>query len=249
MTKRRIVTLSAITAAAVLVGAFCIVYYMTRLSPNAVLMYHCIAEPPVGADSDLYVSPEQFENQLIQLGKLHYTTGFASDFGQDNVAILTFDDGYADFYYNAYPILNKYNAKATVFLIVSLVGYDGYLTWDMIREMSSSGLVQFGSHTMLHTKLDTISGYLLEYELGESKRVIEKMTGQEVCAVCYPNGAYNDEVLEIAANYYTHGFTTLIPRRCDTEAEMLAIRRCGVAYGCGEEEFMSLLVPESEQGE
>jgi len=238
--------ISAVVCAFILVTAACTVYYMTRLSPNAVLMYHCIAEPPEGADSDLYVSPEQFEAQLLLLKKMHYTTGFASDFGKDNTAILTFDDGYADFYYNAYPILKKHGAKATVFLIVSLVGYDGYLTWDMVREMAESGLVRFGSHTMLHTKLDTISGDLLEYELGESKRRIEEMTGSEVCAVCYPNGAYNAEVLEIAAKYYTHGFTTLIPRRCDGEEEMLAVRRCGIAYGCVGDEFAALVTENAE---
>jgi len=62
--KRRIAVISAVVCAFILVTAACTVYYMTRLSPNAVLMYHCIAEPPEGADSDLYVSPEQFEALL-----------------------------------------------------------------------------------------------------------------------------------------------------------------------------------------
>ena len=245
MTRKRIIILASVIGAVVVAVTAGAVWYMTRLSPNAVLMYHCIDEVPqivydVGGNVDLYVTPSEFEAQLKWLNKMGYTTGFASDCGKANTAILTFDDGYADFYRNAYPLLKKYNAKATVFLIASLIGKDGYLDAEMIREMADSGLVEFHSHTVLHTKLDTISGELLSWELAESKRRIETITGCEVYAICYPNGAYNDEVLEIAAKFYTHGFTTIAPKRYDSE-NPLAIRRMGVGNGCGEEEFRGLV--------
>ena len=222
------------------------VWYMTRLEPNAVLMYHCISEVPqivydVGGNVDLYVTPKEFEDQLRWLKFRGVHTGFVCDYGEPNTALLTFDDGYSDFYYNAYPLLKKYNMKATVFVIVSMVGMDGYLTEDMMREMTDSGLVELQSHTMLHTKLDTITGELLRYELAESKSRIESVTGREVYAVCYPNGAYNDEVKSIAAEYYTHGFTTIAPRRSDDVTDMHAIGRFGVIIGCGYDEFVGML--------
>jgi len=64
--------------------------------------------------------------------------------------ILTFDDGYENFYTNAYPILRKYNYKAIAFIPTGLVNNSGYLSWDEIKNISSEGLVYFANHTWSH---------------------------------------------------------------------------------------------------
>lgn len=65
-----------------------------------------------------------------------------------NPILITFDDGYEDNYKNAYPILKKYNAKATIFVIGSYVGKEGnYLNWNQIKEMSESEVIDIASHS------------------------------------------------------------------------------------------------------
>ncbi|UHR02224.1 polysaccharide deacetylase family protein [Peptoniphilus sp. GNH] len=61
--------------------------------------------------------------------------------------LITFDDGYKDNYTNVLPILKKYKARATVFVIGSKVGTPGYLSWQDIREMYESGCFDIESHS------------------------------------------------------------------------------------------------------
>ncbi len=69
----------------------------------------------------------------------------------ENSILITFDDGYRNNYTNAFPILKKYNIKATIFLNTEYIGKDrSYLEWDEIREMYESGLVDFQMHTYSH---------------------------------------------------------------------------------------------------
>jgi len=78
-----------------------------------------------------------------------YDTLYAGLKGQTKLPakpiILTFDDGYIDFYVNAFPILRKYNLNATEFIPTGLIDTAYYLHWEQIKEMDKSGLISFSS--------------------------------------------------------------------------------------------------------
>ena len=69
---------------------------------------------------------------------------------------------------------------------------DNMLTWEQIREMQSSDLCVFGSHTMTHCVLSNVPNDKLEYELGVSKKNIENRIGCAVNYISYPFGWFTD---------------------------------------------------------
>jgi len=106
--------------------------------------------------------------------------------------VLTFDDGYRDFYADAYPVLRRFGFTATVFLAtdrirdtsVRLEGAD-YLTWKEVRELHSEG-ISFGSHSVTHADLRSLGPEQIDYELGFSKETIEQQIGASVESFSYP---------------------------------------------------------------
>lgn len=109
--------------------------------------------------------------------------------------ILTFDDGYVDNYKNAYPILEKYNLKGTIFLISDFIGtYPNYMTWAQVDEMQQSGLIDFESHTLSHPELDKIPADEVWHQLDSSKKALEWRLGKPINFIAYPCGSYDEEL-------------------------------------------------------
>jgi len=171
-----------------------------------ILMYHYIGNNPNPKDTArnaLSVSPDKFDAQLNWLKNNGYTpitlnTLYGIYDGKAFVnkpVVLTFDDGYMDFYFNAYPILQKYNFHAVSFIPTGLMNQGYYLSWNQIREISNSGLVEFDSHGVTHKSLSGLAFGALNTELADSRAILRAQTGQAVNFIAYPNGAYNSLVL------------------------------------------------------
>lgn len=170
-----------------------------------VLMYHAVSDNTWGIDS-LFLSPKKMEEQLKWLKEKEYTPIWFEDLGNvdqvKNPVILTFDDGYQDNYTELFPLLKKYQVKATVFMITGSIGTENYLTEAQIKEMAASGLVSFQSHTVSHRLLPELSAEELTKELTQSKETLYKLTGKSPIALCYPTGKQNAKVREAVAKEY-----------------------------------------------
>jgi peptidoglycan/xylan/chitin deacetylase (PgdA/CDA1 family) len=100
---------------------------------------------------------------------------------------LTFDDGHASNYTDAFPVLRENGMRATFFIVPTLIGQPGYVSWDQLREMVSAGM-EVGSHSLTHPFVDELGRDDLEHEFGESKRMIEDRLGVAVRSASLPRG-------------------------------------------------------------
>ncbi len=170
-----------------------------------VLMYHAVSDNMWGIN-ELFVSPSDMEEQLAYLVDNGYDPIWFQDLAHaedyDKPVILTFDDGYDDNYTELFPLLQKYGVKATVFVIGNAMGKSHKMTEEQVKELADSGLVTIQSHGYTHHDMDVMGAEELEYELGESWRVLTRVTGRIPSVLCYPTGKYNTATLEIARNYY-----------------------------------------------
>ncbi len=174
-----------------------------------VLMYHYIRNGIPVTETLSYglsISPEQLDQQLSYIAQNGYQTISLNDLADSlenktplppKSVILTFDDGYRDFYTTAFPLLKKYNLRAVSFYIVGYSNYPSYMNWDMIREIHSSGLVDVESHTLGHLMLTQLPPDQAKNEIFESKRLLEEKLNKKVNFFAYPYGDYNDEVVSL----------------------------------------------------
>lgn len=175
-----------------------------------VLMYHVIDDPS-GPYPYVYVSSYNFEQQIKYFYDNGYTFLFpeeislAKDFKKS--VVITFDDGYEQTYTNAYKILNKYNAKATLFMVSDMIGKEDYCTPEQLFEMSDSGVFRIYSHTKAHPKLTALTENEIIEEFSVSNDTIYNITGREVTSIAYPYGFFDAEVLSQAKRYYKTAFS------------------------------------------
>jgi peptidoglycan/xylan/chitin deacetylase (PgdA/CDA1 family) len=107
--------------------------------------------------------------------------------------VITFDDGYAETYSVAWPLLKRYGFPATVFLATEEVGWNGFLTWDQVAEIAGNGIT-IGSHTKHHSYLPLVPPDRLREELADSKQTIEERLGRPVHFLSYPVGGFTRQV-------------------------------------------------------
>jgi peptidoglycan/xylan/chitin deacetylase (PgdA/CDA1 family) len=202
-----------------------------------ILMYHYISFSPWKNDIiriGLSTPPYIFDEQLQLLTNNGYTTITLDDMtgvmaGRSMLppkpVILTFDDGYEDFYLNAFPLLKKYHMKGIVFVITSLVGKPGYLTWPEIIEMAVTDNVMIGSHTINHLVLPVLNPDVLADELTTSKQILESHLGYPVEWFAYPYGDYNLKVVDAVRNAGYIGAVNTLPGNMQYESRLYYLTR------------------------
>lgn len=168
---------------------------------TVILTYHSVA-----SNCDFYgVDPDAFRQQMDYLRKNYSIFSLAEisnliktkgKMPKKSVSI-TFDDGYHDFYINAYPYFKKYRLPATVFVATKYVGQtwpfsknnSRILLWKEIAEIARNN-IEIGAHTVTHTNLQEKRPEETKYELIASKKEIERHLNREVGFFSYPFGRY-----------------------------------------------------------
>lgn len=204
-----------------------------------ILMYHSIADSNDSSDSarhPYYRTSTRvgvFEQQVRFLHQNGYRTVSVTEASRrmqtaspsGKLVGITFDDGFHDFYTNAFPILEKYGYSATVFLPTAYIGQTPYqfkgtecMSWTQVRELRKAG-IEFGSHTVTHPQLRSVTTEQMRTEVGRSKDEIQQQLGEPVETFAYPyafpetDRAFVDTLLRaLQENDYHSGVTTVIGR-------------------------------------
>ncbi|HEY3413011.1 MAG TPA: polysaccharide deacetylase family protein [Armatimonadota bacterium] len=117
---------------------------------------------------------------------------------------LTFDDNTVGIYENAFPILRKFGFHSTQFVHTGKVGVKtekGHCTWDQLREMQDSGLVEIGSHTVDHpADLRILTPDEVRRQLTDSKASIEKEMGKPCRYFAYTEGNGDEQTAQMVAD-------------------------------------------------
>ncbi|MEV6975227.1 polysaccharide deacetylase family protein [Kitasatospora sp. NPDC093806] len=173
-----------------------------------VFLYHSVSDDPPDWIAPYTVTPRTFVRQLDRLAAagrdvIPLRRLLAAQRGgppvPDRCAVLTFDDGFADFYWTVAPILAERELPATLFVTTGAVTTPGHqgegsllppaemLNWRQVAGLDGYG-VEIGGHSHTHPQLDTVSERRLGAELDGCKRRLEEVLGHPVTAFAYPHG-------------------------------------------------------------
>lgn len=173
-----------------------------------VLLYHSVTDDPAPWIAPFTVPPRVFAEQLDRIADAGLTVvplhrlAVALRGGPPlppHSAVLTFDDGFADFYWSVAPMLTHRELPATLYVTTGAVHTPGdgvghsllppaaMLTWRQIGILDACGF-DVGGHTRTHAQLDTLAGRRVCDEVAGCKQDLEQVLGHAVTAFAYPHG-------------------------------------------------------------
>ena len=193
-----------------------------------ILMYHRVTDWP---KDRLCVRPSEFEKQMDFLLSRGYRILALPELGRYNpprrrsspAVILTFDDGYRDFYDTVYPILRERRLPATVFVVPDFVegkidlrryrdhpGENRSVSWDMLEEMKAHGIA-VGAHSSTHRELTGLSAADARREIAGSGDMIERRLGDRPEWFSYPRGKHTAALDDMVRAAGYRGAVTVRP--------------------------------------
>lgn len=231
-----------------------------------ILMYHSISQSTNRRFQPFTVAPEAFAAQMAYLHQQGYTpmtvtqamqarTSITDQWPQRPV-ILTFDDGFADFWTAAMPILQEYSLSATLYITTGFIGSTSswlrheretnrsMLTWEQIATIQTWG-IECAAHTHSHPQLDMLPPTRAREEIIRSKELLEDNLGQAVYSFAYPYGYSTPHVRHIVQEA---GYTSACAVRhalSSVDDHAFALARLMVRSTTSLDEFAALLTGSS----
>lgn len=197
--------------------------------PLPVVMYHGLLKDKRYHNA-FFISPQLFEKDLKYFKENNYTPVLIKDLIAyvdqgvplpEKPVLITFDDGFYNSYVYAYPLLREYNMKAVISILGKLTDkaslikdespYYSYLTWDEVKELHGSGIIEIQNHSYdMHDNGKNRRGAMqkpgesteeyrlaLEEDVGHFQNQIFDMIGQRPTAFTYPYGFISKSSTEI----------------------------------------------------
>lgn len=224
-------------------GAECI--RLVRGPGLRILMYHRVTDE---SGDRLSVSPLEFERQMDLLGTEGYRVMTLAQalteptgHGSLPAVVITFDDGYQDFYRNVFPILRNRNFPALIFVVPDFIdgkiilpryqdlrGDSRSVSWEMLREMQEGGIT-VGAHSVTHRELIGLDSSEAKMEIEESADIIERRSGIRPEWFSYPRGKYSSILSRMVQDSGYRGAVTVRPGTNRRPYDYFGLRRTEIS--------------------
>ncbi|HKC14935.1 MAG TPA: polysaccharide deacetylase family protein [Patescibacteria group bacterium] len=188
-----------------------------------VLMYHYVEYVQDKNDTtrqSLNIPPHTLTLQIQTLKQAGYTFINVSELADalsgktklpQKAIVLTFDDGYRDFYTDVFPILKQENVKGTDYVIADFLNRPNFMFSYQVQEVAKSPLVEIAAHTMNHVWLKGINKETANYQISQSKKDLEKLIGKPVVSFAYPYGAFDQQAAILVKEAGFTNATSTVP--------------------------------------
>ncbi|MCS3838789.1 peptidoglycan/xylan/chitin deacetylase (PgdA/CDA1 family) [Pseudomonas sp. JAI111] len=222
-----------------------------------ILVYHRFSDT---ADDSMTVRMSTFDSQLgvLRSHGYHFVTLRAVvDWLRnpdatlpDKPVAITVDDGHRSVFDKLLPVMLREHFPVTLFVYPSAISNAAYaLTWEQLRTLKQSGLVDIQSHTYWHPNFKIERRRLspadfrqfVHLQLDKSRRRIESQTGGTVDMLAWPFGLYDDELIALAADEGYIAAFSLEEKKADRHARLLALPRYLMIDAYGAHTFARLL--------
>lgn len=217
-----------------------------------ILMYHQVGDfPPMTEHRSTYVDHRRFARQMAWLALAGYHVlrmdeALACLRGERPVppraVVLTFDDGYENFYEYAWPVLQRHGFPALVYLIAGKLGQPAewfaqsgratppLMSAERVRQLRAEGC-DFGGHSVNHVKLGKSDDATIRREVGDCRARLEDVLGEEVRHFCYPFGSYDLRSIAACAEAGYASATTCVRAPATPADDPLSLPRKAVSWG------------------
>lgn len=186
-----------------------------------ILMYHRVDNLPANADSirqGLTVKIEDFREQLAYLRSRGYQSVSLNDLYEALTegrqlpslpVIFTFDDGYADNFEKAYPMMKEFGFRGTIFLATAFIEANNpdYLSWPQLSLLLREGW-KVEPHGHRHIGLKAQTEEIQRFEINRSIQVIKDRLGIETSFFNYPSGSYDETTVRLVREAGLKGAVT-----------------------------------------
>lgn len=211
-----------------------------------ILMYHSISYTNNAKFYPFTVPPALFAEQMAYLYRHGYTPLTITQYVQayvgggfalpERAVVLTFDDGFEDFFTAALPVLQRYNFPATLYVATAFVGKTSLwlrregeigcpmLTWRQVVQIDQSG-IECGAHSHTHPQLDTLSETTVYGEVVRCKDILQHHLRHQVVSFAYPFGYSTAAVQKLVSLAGYTSACTVQHRMSSSHTHPLALTR------------------------
>lgn len=191
----------------------------------------------------LNIPPYVLIAQIETLKNAGYTFINASDIAEalsgktklpQKSAMLTFDDGYMDFYTDVFPILKKENVKAVEYVIPDFLNRPNFMFTFQLQEAAKSPLVEIGAHTMDHAWLKGLDKKTAQYQIEQSRKELQGLLNLPIESFAYPYGAFDQQATQLVKEAGFTNAVSTVPGIVNTQDTRYFLYRLRPGYRTGQ---------------